>query len=123
MKSGIYAVYQGIVYKAGLDSNIVTLRSYDSSEAKKGFSLYKGEVYIKRVPRSEIEEIYRISTLAIYQGYTFGVYREKGDKLLLFTGDYTAYKELGLEMVDRGVYEKWVNKSDVTSVYEKKTSL
>lgn len=123
MKSGIFAVYQGIEYKAGLDSNIVTLRSYDSSDAERGFSLYKEMVYVKKVQKKEVDEVYSISTLALYQGFIFGVYKEEGEKLLLFTDNYIVSEKLGLDMVDRGVYEKWVSKNDVTSVYEEKKSL
>lgn len=119
MRKGIFAIYQGVEYEAGVISpNVFSLHSYSSADVLKGFSLHKGKVYVKNVQRSELDEVYKISTYAIYQGYKFGVYKEEGEKLLLFTGDYSIYKELNLEMVDRGVYEKWVNKSDITSVFE-----
>ncbi|NLI58066.1 MAG: hypothetical protein GX387_06030, partial [Clostridium sp.] len=47
---------------------------------------------------------------------------EDGDKILLsnLIGDYRVFERLGMKMVDKGVYEKWVDKSDVTAIYEEK---
>ena len=124
MRKGTYAVYKGVEYKAGLiDSNVISLHSHNSEDVSKGFSLSKWGIYTKRVSKNELDEVYSISPHAIYQGYDFGVYREEEDRLLLFTGDYTAYKKFDMKMIDRGVYEKWVNKSDITSVYERKQPL
>ena len=35
-------------------------------------------------------------------------------------GDYRVFESLGMKIVDKGVYEKWVDKSDVTRIYEEK---
>ena len=123
MRNDIYAIYKGKEYEVGaMNSDIVSLRSYDPSDVSDGFSLYKGVVYIKRVHRSELEEIYRISTYAEYKGIKFQVIKEDGDKILLsnLIGDYRVFESLGMKMVDKGVYEKWVDKSDVTRIYEEK---
>ncbi len=124
MRKGTYAIYKGIEYEAGSkDSNSVSLLSYNKDDVAKGFSLYKGVVYVKRVQRSELDEVYIIHPFAIYQGYRFGVEREEGDKMLLFTSDFSVYQKLKLTMIDRGIYEIWVNKSDITSYYEEKNHL
>lgn len=122
MKDGIFAIYMGNEYEVGLkEDGSFILRSQNSKDLANGFTLYKGVIYIKVVQRSELEEVYKIRNYATYQGYKFGVEKEDGDKLLLHTGDYTIYQKLNLEMVDRGVYNKWVSKNDVTSLYEEKT--
>lgn len=123
MKKGLYVIYQGVEYKAGaISPDIFSLHSNDRNDVKKGFEL-NGSIYLKRVHEDEVEEAYTISPHAIYQGYEFGVEREEEDRLLLFTGDYTAYKKFNMKIIDRGVYEKWINKSDITSVYEEKDLL
>jgi len=123
VRNDIYTIYKGKEYEVGaMNPDIVSLRSYDPSDVSDGFSLYKGVVYIKRVHRSELEEIYSITTYAEYEGIKFQVIKEDGDKILLsnLIGDYRVFERLGMKMVDKGVYEKWVDKSDVTAIYEEK---
>jgi hypothetical protein len=87
--------------------------------------LYKGIVYVKRVQKSELEEVYRISTFADYKGIKLRAMKEDRGKILLvgIVGDYRIFESLGMKMVDKGVYEKWVDKSDVTAIYEEKEPL
>ena len=123
VRNDIYTIYKGKEYEVGaMNSDIVSLRSYDPSDVSDGFSLYKGVVYIKRVHRSELEEIYRISTYAEYKGIKLQAIKEDGDKILLsgVIGDYRVFESLGMKIVDKGVYEKWVDKSDITRIYEEK---
>ena len=84
--------------------------------------MYKGTIYFKYVHRSELEEIYRISTYAEFKGIKLQAIKEDGDKILLsgVIGDYRVFESLGMKIVDKGVYEKWVDKSDVTRIYEEK---
>ncbi|AUG56153.1 hypothetical protein [Acetivibrio saccincola] len=127
MRNGVYAVYKGKEYEAGrsVESNVIVLRSYNPNDVSKGFSLYKGIVYVKRVQRSELEEVYRISTFADYKGIKLRAMKEDRGKILLvgIVGDYRIFESLGMKMVDKGVYEKWVDKSDVTAIYEEKEPL
>ena len=123
MRNGIFAIYKGNEYEAGTKGvNNYFLRSYNSSDIAKGFFLYKGAVYIKDVQRSDLEEIYSIRTYAEYKNIKFQALKEDGDNILLGSriGDYRVFESLGMDMVDRGVYEKWVNKNDITSLYEEK---
>jgi hypothetical protein len=123
VRNGFYAIYKGKEYEVGaMNPDIVSLRSFDPNDVSNGFSLYKGVVYIKRVHRSELEEIYRIRTYAEHEGIKFQVTKEDGDKILLsnLIGDYRVFERLGMKMVEKGVYEKWVDKSDVTRIYEEK---
>ncbi len=123
MRNGIYAVYQGNEYEAGKKSDSFFLRSYNSNDVAKGFFLYKGTVYIKDVQRSDLEEVYSITTFAEYKKVKLQVLKEEGERILLsgMVGDYRIFENLGMDLVDRGIYHKWVNKNDVTSLYEEKT--
>ena len=69
-----------------------------------------------------MEETYSITTYAEYKNVKLQVLKEDGDKILLsgMVGDYRIFESLGMDMVDRGVYHKWVNKNDVTLLYEEK---
>lgn len=123
MKDGIFAIYMGNEYEAGLkDDGSFILRSQNSSDAANGFSLYKGQIHIKVVQRDDLKEVYDISTLAVYKGIIFRVIKEEKDQLLLCSmkGDYRVFESLGMDMVDKGVYHKWVSKNDVTALYEEK---
>lgn len=123
MRNGIYAIYQGNEYEAGTKGvNSYFLRSYNSNDVAKGFFLYKGTVYIKDVQRSDLVELYSIATFAEYKNIKLQVLKEDGDKILLsgMVGDYRVFESLGMDMVDRGVYHKWVNKCDLTSLREEK---
>jgi hypothetical protein len=126
MRDGIFAMYKGTEYEAGAsDDDSFTLRSHNIKDVIKGFSPYKGVVYVKDVNRSELDEIWRIRTYAEYKNYKFGVRKEDGDKILLSgtVGDYRFFESLGMDLVDQGVYQKWVNKSDIASIYEEKTPI
>jgi len=124
VRNDIYAIYKGKEYEAGIseESNVIVLCSQDPNDVSKGFSLYKGTIYLKYVHRSELEEIYSITTYAEYEGIKFQAIKEDGDKILLsgVIGDYRVFESLGMKIVDKGVYEKWVDKSDVTAIYEEK---
>lgn len=121
MKNGLYAIYNGREYEAGVkEDGSITLRSNDSNDLKNGFTLYKNIIYIKRVKSNGVESIYSAITYADYNGCKCQVIKEIDDKLLLnaILGDYKIFVSLGFDMVDRGVYNKWVNAKDVESVYE-----
>lgn len=75
-------------------------------------------IYIYKVTSEEITSIFAISTKVIYKGYQFGVMSEKEDQLLLFTGNYDAYKQLKMDVAGKCEYEKWVDKKDIDRVWE-----
>jgi hypothetical protein len=123
VRNGIYAIYKGKEYEAGaMELDVFSLRSYDHNDVSRGFSLYKGIVYVKRVQRSELEEVYSITTFAEYKGIKLQAIKEDGNKILLsgVVGDYRVFESLGMDMVEKGVYEKWVSKSDIAVIYEEK---
>lgn len=120
MKDGQFAVYRGVEYSAGYEGNgLVLLRSTDPKTLKNGFRKYikqNGDViYVKRVKESKLTEYYTIRTKAIYMGYELEVVDEKDDtvSIVAMGGDYRVWLGLGMVCIDRGVYQKWVNRDEV----------
>lgn len=124
MKSGVFAIYQGKEFTSGIDRNgKVILRSTDIEDIDNEFEKcepfkYREEklvVCIKRVDPREIEKYYRIRTVADYCNFTFDVIDENEQEvsIIVSDGDYHSWLDLGMKCIDKGVYQKWVNKSEV----------
>ena len=120
MKNNVFAIYKGKEYQADVrsDSSII-LRSYDENDVNNGFiqnkSLNKAVKCYKYVLKSELEDLYRKKVVVKYNEYEFLVMDEKDDMLLIYTmaGDYRVWHKLGMEIMDKGVYQKWVYKKDL----------
>lgn len=119
MKKGNYAIYHGREYSADyIKGKGIVLRSCDKNDLQRGFQKYEGVnkdiSYIKFVEKNQVSSFYKIRTYAIYQGYEFEVVEEKNNMISIVTmvGDYHEWIRLGMECIDRGVYQKWVNKND-----------
>nr|MBP3598775.1 hypothetical protein [Eubacterium sp.] len=124
MKDGIYAVYLGKEYTAEKNKEgKVILRSTDYEDLQCGFEpcepfKYKGEereiVCLKFVDYDEVEEYYKITIYAIYQGLKFEVFEEKDDMISIigFLGNYREFLKLGMQCIDKGVYQKWIRKDE-----------
>jgi len=67
------------------------------------------------VDPQEIEKYYRIRTVADYCNFTFDVIDESEQEVSIVVsgGDYHDWLDLGMKCIDKGVYQKWVNKSEV----------
>ena len=118
MENITFAIYKGIEYSAGIkkDGRIV-LWSEDDASKKEGFvekEIGNNRIYIKYVQKDEIEEIYDKKTYAVYEGYKFIVVDETEKQILILTmnGDYQEWIRLGMECIDKGMYQKWINKNE-----------
>lgn len=118
MRNITFAIYKGNEYSAGIkkDGRIV-LRSEDDASRKREFvekKIGNNRIYIKYVQRDEIEEIYDKKIYAVYEGYRFAVVDESEEQILILTmnGDYHEWIRLGMECVDKGMYQKWINKNE-----------
>ncbi len=92
IRAGIYCVYNSAEYLCDgyMGSDKAALYSFDRNDLNKGFvcddeeSVKKyGFKCRKDVPKSEIEDIYKISTKAVYKGITFGVMGERRGTYIL----------------------------------------
>lgn len=126
MKSNIFAIYKGKEYQAGMRADgSVILRSNDEKDINDGFinntGINKSVKCYKYVLKSELDEIYRKNIKAEYNGYEFSVIDQNDDMLLIstMTGNYKVWLQLGMESVDKGVYQKWVDKKHLIIKIEK----
>ena len=131
MKNGVYAIYLGKEYTSGLNKDgKIILRSSDIGDINNGFmecepfsfkGLKKNIVCVKYVNRDEVEEYYRLRTKAIYTGYEFEIVEEKDDlvSIVAMTGDYRVWEKMGMHCIDKGVYQKWINKKEAEIKVEK----
>lgn len=123
MRNGLYISYKEKLYEARVkDSKTYILCSYNKEDIINGFSLYKGIVYVKTVSKEDIEYIYRITTFAEYNDIKVQVIKETDDKILIskMDGDCNLLSKIGMEKVDKGIYQKWVLKDSVSKIYEEK---
>lgn len=126
MKNGNYAIYKGKEYSADYikDKGIV-LRSPNVEDINNGFDLYTGYnkriACIKFVERKDLEDFFRVHTKAIYLGYEFEVTEENDEMISIVTmkGDYRIWEGLGMSCIDKGVYQKWINKNEAEIRVEK----
>ena len=126
MKGNIFAMYKGKEYQAGIraDGSII-LRSDDENDISNGFTenngVNKSIKCYKYVLKSEVDEIYRKNIRAEYSGYDFSVVDERDEMLLIctMTGSYQEWLQLGMVSVDKGIYQKWVEKKYLIVKIEK----
>jgi len=118
MRNVTFAIYNGNEYSAGIkaDGSIV-LRSNSISDEKIGFfekRVGNNKIYIKYVQRNEVEEIYDKRIWATYKGYRFEVIDENEEQIsiIAMTGDYKNWLNLGMQCIDKGVYQKWINRAE-----------
>lgn len=127
MENITFALYKGKEYSAGLKKDgTIVLRSNDSQDLNNGFhikEIVSDRIFIKHVQRNEVEEIYDRRVYAIYAGFEFAVVREKDDMICIMSlgGNYKDWLNLGMECVDKGVYEKWIPKKEAKIKILKKT--
>lgn len=91
------------------------LRSSDDSDQSKGFfekRIGNNRILIKYVQKEQIEEIYDKKVLAIYKNHVFEVVEESKDQISIMAmgGDYQEWLNLGMHRIDKGVYQKWIEK-------------
>ncbi|MRX73432.1 hypothetical protein GJU40_14900 [Bacillus lacus] len=119
MKNNKFAVYNGNEYSAEMkkDGRIILL-SENSKEELNGFekkSINNQTIYVKYVTLSEIGQIYHKRKKAHYRGYEFEVVEQKDKMISIVTmiGDHKVWESIGMNCIDKGIYQKWVNKDDV----------
>lgn len=124
MESEEYVVYLGNEYTSGkMGNGKLVLRSTNLDDVEKGFEPCEPFVYknckeeivcLKYVERSEVEDYYRLRTKALYSGFEFWVDEEKDDKISIVAmlGNYRDWLNLGMRCVDKGVYQKWIDKDE-----------
>jgi hypothetical protein len=121
-RNASYGIYKNKEYRI-IDEKFfkIMISSYDPNDLQDGFKLDadpSNETFVKWVARKKITTAYSINTFCRYQGYQFGSIKSDRDKYLILGGNERLCKELQFSMVDRGVYEKWVEQSELERIWE-----
>lgn len=133
------AAYLGKEYEAYISRDKIVLYSTDLEDISKGFEecepfqdskTDKIFVCIKTVEPSKVDSCYFAKTKAIYKDYIVP-FLIPTDKLLTLEskeedmlciaascGDSFAYKDMGMTMIERGVYAKWIKKEEAKLIVE-----
>lgn len=109
IRSGQYGMYNGKLYRIGkTHTDSVDLASINRDDLNNGFTWYRPELYIneynfvcvKNVPKSEISELYKIETHAIYKGEAVNIIggRSGTNLLTLSTQDLLPYYPTGEQL-------------------------
>ena len=127
IKNNTYTIYSGKEYRLLKRSGYARLISNSPLDLDNGFTEKDPEkhliprIFFKMVPPSEIEEVYEISTYALYQGDEFWIkWASENEYLLDGNNNLTLMDKLNFKRVDKYGYEKLVKKDEVDLVYEKK---
>ena len=123
MKDTTTAIYNEKVYDASIKPDgTVTLISYDKVDERNGFRFYKGMAYIKNVNRAAITDLFKTLSKVEYQGHVGNIIEEQGNRILIEIDNLLQKEAQVLQMdyaSDKGIYVKWVNKSEVKINTEK----
>ena len=109
MRFGRYTKYKGEEYRV---FNYEDLNNVEIMNLKTEEIIY--------VDRKELEDIFYIDTWCIYKGEKLQVMKEKGDKLLISGYNDRVGKMFNMKLIERGIYELWVDKKDVERVFERR---
>ena len=128
MRSGKRAVYKGNEYEFIVkDNETYKLIVREPTPAPADFELNEKGNYEKLVKRDEISSLYYLDQYAKYKGHTIPIWELKENQLLLAEGDSFIAEEVGFlpsELAwEKGLYKKWVLRSEIEDVWEKKTPL
>ncbi|MBU5465781.1 hypothetical protein KQI49_02930 [Virgibacillus sp. MSJ-26] len=134
MRNGLYADYLKKVYQVSdIDGDKIRLVSKDKNDKELGFKLkvypdfYKEKenlprLYIKEVIKKDLNDLFELSTLAIYKNNKFEFISKSKDRVLLGTTDAALANKLKFDRTDKYYYEKWVSIEDV-ELFEEKTEI
>ena len=125
MIDGTYGVYKGEVHRIGTrnDGKISLYPNSESEIDDTYIDEYNTGRYHKIIEPSELSEVYRLSSFAMYKGYKTDIAREVGDEYDLWVTDYEIAKKLGFDRCDKMAYNLMVKKTDVDEVIVEKQPL
>ncbi|NLI58684.1 MAG: hypothetical protein GX387_09220 [Clostridium sp.] len=126
MKSGIYAIYGGKTFRAGI-TNKENGKSYvllnNGKIYLEGFTKNRVGNFVKKVALDELEQAYELYLRAVYRGERFTVILEEDDRVLITTNDEEYANRFGFKFVERAVYEKWVYKDELDKIWYEKQGI
>lgn len=120
----LYAVYRGIRYEARKISSRKYCLSACGPECPEGFLALgrDSHTYYKNVLRSELEALFLLENIAVYQNHRLPVREMGAGWVLLHTEDATAAAAVQMEADESG-WEKRVPVNELTRLIEYRTFL
>jgi hypothetical protein len=117
MRDGYYAIWRGDEFEASPDGE--QIRLYNPVHMA-GFTETAPSRFVMVIPATEIDSLVYVKTLCTWQGEPFQVLGEHEDwvRVEYVGGHVTVAERLGLEAYDRGVYQAWAPRNDLTDIRE-----
>ena len=118
MVDGRYATYQGQTFRvSGVHDGYVRLVTEDAASQHLGFEAKTYEhtahtLYIKEVPREDIEEVYDIRLEARYEGVIFDLFSDVDGQWYIGTSDSEKGEAYQLLHTDKYYYSKPVKETE-----------
>lgn len=122
------AQYNGKKYDASFQSETeIIIRSNDEMDLKNGFQKYEN-IFFKIVNKSDLEQLYEEHEFGTYRGIEFSINggTEKTYTIWYWNKDdeeERMCKSLGMELYERGIYVKEVQKSEIINYRIEKEDL
>jgi hypothetical protein len=119
IRDGYIARWRGLEYEASPGGGDEELRLY-TTEPAAGFEETRPGRYRRIVPTVEIESLRYIRTACTWKGEPFTIVGEHESWLRVeYTGGRAAVAErLGLDRLDRGVWQAWAPRTEVVDLRE-----
>jgi hypothetical protein len=117
VRHGYYATWRGTDYEASPDGDRVRL--YATAPAE-GFAELRSDRHVRVVGTDQIDHLTYVNTRCTWRGEPFIVLGEHEEWLRVeYTGGKAPVAEgLELERFDRGVYQAWAPRAEVTGLRE-----
>ena len=122
IRKGKYAMHNGSEYSFSLlEDKSIRLISNKHADLSQGFKHFDENIYIKNVSVEEVENLFKINSMAIYKGEVFSASEERRTgKVLLATTNTELAKKMGFERTDKYMYSKSVEWDEVKIIEERK---
>lgn len=117
---GLYGIHQGREYRLFKIGDGYRLISTNAEDLDRGF-FHQDGVFKKKVTKNEIEAAYELQITLVYRGHQFELGQELKTRvqLIMKDCDWKLANELQLKM-NYPAYEKWVDKTEIENIIEKK---
>lgn len=123
MKNDIYGIYCGREYRiAKLRDKKLYCISDNEESLTDGFYKYRSnsDKLVKEIQPDELDEIYELTSYALYQGVKFLILSEGKDTYDLAGGEEEARKFPEMICHNKGEFSMKINKEDVDLIVEKR---
>jgi hypothetical protein len=117
---GNNTIYQGLRLRYYFENNNAHI--FSDGKNLNGFTKIDTDIYKKQVPKSEITNGFSYIVRCRKAGHVLNVQSFKNEnQIIAYTGSIQASKDLEMECIDRGVYEKQFHFSELDAIWEERS--